>query len=380
MEGGRVPARGDDSTILVERAADRAFALLSPDAVDAALSPAATGPARADLHLLLLGLAGRVRDDGLTEMRLRLADEETQEMVFLLAALLDEAAGRIGLTAAEDRLVRHLLREYDVAPGLADRVPRIGVPPSPYRFGDRDGNEIPGDGRQTRTDAADAVAIEVGQRVGGLNAIWRVFRHSGDEPARRIYLVEAEPDVDLGGLAGEMSHALAESAEDAPQVEVFAEGTPLPPYHEAALRGATLVWAAFDISIKLARAFDGADAREGPFFHPGHPRLSGDDRERVLRYLRGGEAVLDVPGALDDVLDPGRVEAVPTRFHSDGWWVWPEAAAYYLERHGLAPEPDLVAHALTGPAEPPQLNWLIRHRVLTTLFERTGGEPVWQPG
>jgi hypothetical protein len=372
-----MPAGGTDSTVLVERAAGQAS-----DAVYSALSRGPAAPDRAELHSLLLGLAGRVHDEGLAELRLYLADEEEREMAFLLAALLDEGAGsgQVGLTTREDRLVRRLLRAHNAAPGLIDRIPRVTVPPLPYRFGDRSGVAAPaGDGRETQTDEIDTAVIEAGQRVDGANAIWRVFRHSGEEPARRVYLAEAERGTDLVELAGEMQYALAECADGAPQVEVFAEGTQLPPYHEAALRSATLVWAAFHISVRLARAFDGADAREGPFFHPDHPRLAGADRERVFAYLRGAEVVLDVPGALDDVLDPGTANAVPMRFHSDGWWVWPEAAAYYLERHGLAPEPDLVTHALTGPDEPLRLNWLIRHRALTTLFEPTGGESVWHP-
>jgi hypothetical protein len=96
--------------------------------------------------------------------------------------------------------------------------------------------------------------------------------------------------------------------------------------------------------------------------------------------LRSGEPVLDTPGALDDVLDPGRLGVVPVGFRSDGRWIWPDAVTYYLERHGLAPEPELVAHVLARSGPPDPLSRLTRHRVLTTLFAPTGGEPVWQAG
>lgn len=320
-------------------------------------------PSGADLHALLLGLAGRVPDEKLAEMRFCLADGEEHE----LAALLETRP-----TGREAPLVPDPTRERDGTPAAA--------PPSPYRFGDRYGIAIPaGDGWEATTDAADDAVIEAVRRAGEPNAVWRVFRHSGEEPPRRVHLVETGPGADLAELTAEAQYALSEVAPDTPRVEVFAEGMPLPRYHETALQGATLVWAAFDVTVRLARAFDGADAR-GPFFHDDHPRLGGEDGERVLAYLRSGELVLDVPGGLDDVLDPGRAGAVPAGFRSDGRWVWPEATAYYLKRHGLAPEPDLVAHALAGAPGPLQLNRLTRHRALTALFEPAAGEPVWQAG
>jgi hypothetical protein len=89
---------------------------------------------------------------------------------------------------------------------------------------------------------------------------------------------------------------------------------------------------------------------------------------------------LNLPGALDDVLDDDRMAAVPIGFRSDGRWVWPDTVSYYLKRHGIAPEPDLLAHALAASSPPRPLSRLTRHQVLTTLFAPTGGEPVWQAG
>ncbi|MDN3357663.1 hypothetical protein [Actinomadura sp. DC4] len=321
-----------------------------------------------DLYALLLGLAGRIPDEGLAEMRLCLADGELDELTSLLAAEIE--TGRLALTDQEAGTAR------------ADHAPRIGSPlPLPYRFGDEYGVTMPnGDGWESQKDAMDAVVVEAGERVGGLIGIWRVFRHAHEGPARRVYLAEARTGADLAEPTAEMQYALTEASEDTPRVEVFEEGTPLPAYHDAALGGATLVWAAEDTPVHLVRVFDGADAAGGPYFHDDHPRLGGPDGERVLAYLSGGEPILNTPGALDDVLDQGRLGAVPAGFRSDGRWVWPDAVAYYLKRHHLAPDPELVAHALAQKGPPGPLNRLTRHRVLTTLFAPTGGEPVWQAG
>jgi hypothetical protein len=140
------------------------------------------------------------------------------------------------------------------------------------------------------------------------------------------------------------------------------------------------VWRAVRTSLRLARTFDGADRDRGPFFRPDHPRLDGPAGERVLAHLRSGEVVFDVPGAMDDLLDADRLAAVPVGFRSDGRWVWPDAVAYYLKRHHLAPEPELVAHILHTTAPPRALSRLTRHQALTTLFASSDVEPIWQAG
>jgi hypothetical protein len=338
-------------------------------------------PDRADLHLLLLALAGRVNDRALAEMRMCLADREHGTLASLLAA--EARTGGLTLTGREVTLLRALFTACGDDPAPAIRAPRCATPAeaTDHRFGTSAGR-----GRDGASEVMDAVVTEAGVRVGGLVGIWRVFRASQDRGARRVYLAEAKEGAALTELAAEIQYALNTASEDIPRVEVFPEGAGLPPYHEAALTNATLVWTE-QAAVRLARAFDGADA-DGPFFHPGHPRLDGPDGERVLAYLRSGELVLNPPGALDDVLDPGRAGTVPLGFRSDGRWVWPDAAAYYLKSHRLAPEPDLIAHVLDAqPPQPPQpprpprpLNRTSRHQVLTALFAPTEGEPVWQAG
>ncbi|GAB2836660.1 hypothetical protein GCM10027176_46240 [Actinoallomurus bryophytorum] len=181
-------------------------------------------------------------------------------------------------------------------------------------------------------------------------------------------------------VADHLIAALAEVDSGTPRVEVFDDGAVPAPYQDAALAAGAVVRNAVRTSLRLARTFDGADRDRGPFFRPDHPRLDGPVGERVLAYLRSGEVVFDAPGAMDDLLDADRVAAVPVGFRSDGRWVWPEAVAYYLKRHRLAPEPELVAHILDATAPPGALSRLTRHQALATLFAPGDAEPVWQAG
>lgn len=326
-------------------------------------------PDRRSLHSLLLGLAGRVSDEDLAEMRMCLADGEETEVVSQLAMAI--GSGRLALTGAEATLVRAFFAGCGADPELIERASRIeSLPPPRHRF----------DTSERTEDTVDAVVVEAGERVGGLSAIWRACRHTGDGGTRRVYLAEAKPEADMVELVAEMQHAFTEADGDTARVEVFAEGTAPMPYHDAALASAALVWALEETPMRLARAFDGAHPEDGPFFHPDHAQLDGPDAERVLSYLRSGELVLNTPGAMGDVLDAERVGAVPLGFRSDGRWIWPDAVGYYLKRYRLAPERELVAHALSAPEPSAPLNRLTRYRVLATLFAPTGVEPVWQAG
>ena len=181
-------------------------------------------------------------------------------------------------------------------------------------------------------------------------------------------------------LVAEMQYALDEFGERPSPVEVFAAGAGLAPYHEAAIAAATLVWAdPPETVVDLARVFDGANAG-GPFFSPDHPRLEGDGRERLLAYLRAGEALLSTTNTMDDVVDRGQGAVVPLNYRSDGRWIWTDAVAYYLDRHHLAPDPGLTAHVLGAPARPAPLGWLGRHRALAALAAPADWEPVWSAG
>ncbi|WP_145903580.1 hypothetical protein [Kitasatospora viridis] len=97
--------------------------------------------------------------------------------------------------------------------------------------------------------------------------------------------------------------------------------------------------------FRLAAVFDRVDPVTGPAFAPGRARLpEGTERDALAAYLKGGAAVLITPLLVDDVVDPARTGVVPMGFRTDGEWIWTETVGYYLEEHGIAPEPGLLAH------------------------------------
>jgi hypothetical protein len=198
-----------------------------------------------------------------------------------------------------------------------------------------------------------------------------------------VWLVEVDSGAAVVELTAEIQQGLAMAGEIPPRVEVFGPDAELTPYHRAALAGGTLAWTAADLpEPRIARAFDGADPQGGPYFAPDHPRVEGAERDRMLGYLAAAEVLLEGFGALDDLLDPAATGAVPVTFRSDGEWIWTESVAYYLERHGLAPEPELWTHLLAVAGPPPALSPLQTHRALEVLTapDPQDAEPVWQPG
>jgi hypothetical protein len=334
-----------------------------------------TGPQVLDtdgLPWLLFRLAGRVPDDGLAIMRTCAADGEDEEAADMLAAAL--RTGRLPLTAEEAAVARAVLREHGVDPALADLAPQLeGLADPPYRF------LAPpeGDPGAALVDAAVAAA----DRVGGLGGLWRVQRCTARATVG-VWLAEADRSADLLELVAELQQGLAEAGEIPPRLEVFAEGAELTPYHEAALAEATLVWARPGAPEPLlARVFDGADPRTGPFFVPDHPRIDGVQRDGLLAYLRGADTLLSGFGYLDDILDPANAGVVPVGFRCDGRWIWTDTVAYYLEKYGIAPDPELRAHVLAAGGPPPGLSRVALHRAMATLTApdpEEEGEPSWQ--
>jgi hypothetical protein len=71
-------------------------------------------------------------------------------------------------------------------------------------------------------------------------------------------------------------------------------------------------------------------------------RYTGADRTDLVSYLRGAPELAHGMGFERDPYDPSGL--IPLSLRTDGEWVWPDALAYYLDRHGFAPEADLVMH------------------------------------
>lgn len=347
-------------------------------------------------HGLLLALAGRVPDDGLALMRTFLADDEEHELAQFLAAAL--GSGRLTLTEAEETTASELVARYgdQVAP-LGPELRLDELPAPAVLFDAVPTPDVLDDG------VTEQVAVEAAGRLAGLQALWRTWRtpsaadpvaplpaaeanpFSGEAPDRdprlpvRVFLAEVTHGADPVELAAELQQWLVEVGEEPPRVEVFGPDTQLSPYHEAALAGSALLWSAEPATeARLARAFDGADAVSGPYFHPDHPRVEGADRDALLSYLTGAEAVLRTPGTMADVVDADRGAVVPMSFRSDGVWIWPDTVAYYLREHGLAPDSALADHIRSVGGPPTPLDRLSRHRVMSVLARPAPETPAWR--
>lgn len=97
--------------------------------------------------------------------------------------------------------------------------------------------------------------------------------------------------------------------------------------------------------MRIARLFDVQDAAGEWTFAAGRPRITdAGHRALVARFLRGGAVVLRVAGSDADRIEPANGPVVPLSTLTDGTWIWGAALGYYVQTHGIAPEPDLLAH------------------------------------
>ena len=113
--------------------------------------------------------------------------------------------------------------------------------------------------------------------------------------------------------------------------------------------------------MRLAQLYDGQDADGNWFFDPDRPRITDPaERERVANFLRRGMVILRVPGSDLDRLEPDNGPVVPISTLTDGTWIWGAALRYYVETHGIAPEPDFYAHIVAHeyvPTQPDEPTW-----------------------
>lgn len=97
--------------------------------------------------------------------------------------------------------------------------------------------------------------------------------------------------------------------------------------------------------MRIAKLFDGRDANGDWTFAPDHPRITDPgERARIAGFLGGGKVILRVPGSDVDRAERANGRVVPMSTHTDGTWIWGAALRYYVETHGIAPEPDFLAH------------------------------------
>ncbi|MGI5520035.1 hypothetical protein ACQEUX_03685 [Micromonospora sp. CA-259024] len=344
----------------------------------------------AAFHQLLLRMSGRLPDELITVSRRWLSEGEFADIA--QAVVFAALAGRLAMTEADAVLLSDTLAEAgedtealaEVERAATDPLPPYGLAPvSPEELAEH-GDAVPysidltvpydGPGAADGIDqvAVTAVAAQFGDGVA-VTALWRVWRFPAIDtqwpPPRRIYLLQGGDEAALPALAARTQDALELAGETDPQVEAFLNPDDLPAYQRTALGFSALLWTAAPPAVPLvAQVYDTFDPERGPGFAPDHPRLDGEERDRVLSYLAEGAPLLITATRSPDVVDAGAGEVVPAGFFTDGHWIWTDAAAYYLRTYGLAPDPDLLDAIRANHYLPPEVDVVAVHRALSILY------------
>ncbi|MCX2731512.1 hypothetical protein OOZ19_14800 [Saccharopolyspora sp. NFXS83] len=311
------------------------------------------------MHELLLHVAGRVPDDFLASAREKLANGAVGEVAGSICERL--AQDKVSVTIAQAGLLSELVD--DGASAVFTGIPIADeAPPSVWLF---DGDDMPE--RTAETTAALIAVLSRNPAALGLWIAWRKpFRGEGQRLP--VHVVTVDDSGDQPRLSGELHRALA-GHPDVPRIEVVGPED-VPAYQRAARGRGTLAWAATEPGeLQVARVFDRVDPERGPEFDRNHPILEQAELNHVLEYLRSGEVLLSTGAVLDDVVEPERGGVVPTSYRGDGTWLWPDAIAYYLEQHGLAPDERLLEHIRDVGNPPARMDAVSTHRALRHLLE-----------
>ncbi|SDC22788.1 TNT domain-containing protein [Actinokineospora iranica] len=92
--------------------------------------------------------------------------------------------------------------------------------------------------------------------------------------------------------------------------------------------------------FREARVFDALPTDMRPVVD--RAPVPADEITPVLNYLENAPFVLVERGFEVDLIDGS--QGPPAALRTDGTWIWSTDVAYYLRKHGIPPEPDLVAH------------------------------------
>ncbi|WP_410586405.1 hypothetical protein [Amycolatopsis sp. lyj-23] len=349
-------------------------------------------PFTAELHDMLLRVAGWLPDDALTYSRAALADDRCVEVARVLAF----SGRRTVLPLDDDDLdaLAELLESEGEDPAVLEAMELI--PPSTtllWRFAP-DWGATPEGGDGSSEDGTMLISALAEQdllaevvRVPGIRGLWSAVRRPiGDEPhpePRVVYVAEVDDDADDAGepaeLAARLQEILLAAGERDPQVEIVSIHGARNRYQRAVQSAGKLLWSPHeDLQLNVARVFDEVDADSGPRFAPDHAKIADDDeRARLVEYLDSGTELLVTTGTLGDIVDPARGRVVPMNFRTDGSWIWTDTVTYYLRTHQLAPEAELLRH-LRGVGGPPQpLDTVTLSRALAALRPAKEAEPVW---
>ncbi len=341
---------------------------------------------RTGCHWLLLRLAGHAPDDLIAQCRRWVAEGELSAVG---RAVCDAVlADQLLLTVADVNLVAELLAAAGVDSGIlsevdvtdVDQVPVCGFVPGQARLeivlGLASDTDLLGSGVDPRPeDRVDEAALAAVADHPVVRALWRVWRYPGEGSrllsVRRVYVLECDAEADLPTITARTQAALAAAGEIDPQVEVYPVRGDLPRYQRLARAGGTLMWAReADPGIQIVRLYDAVD-ETGPRMASDHPLIDDPEAERLIAYLREGEALLLTTGRMDDVVDRARVGTVPMSFRTDGVWIWSDATTYYLEQYRLSPDPRLTVRARGLDFQIPVVDGAARYRAMAVLTAPT---------
>ena len=120
--------------------------------------------------------------------------------------------------------------------------------------------------------------------------------------------------------------------------------------------------------MRIARLFDGKDGDGNWTFDPERARITDSaELARVVGFLRSGTMIVRITGLDVDRLDPERGEVVPLSTMTDGEWIWGDGLRYYVEKHGIAPEAEFLAHMATHDHVAPRPTKAARQAALDHL-------------
>jgi len=215
------------------------------------------------VHDLLLGLAGRLDDDALTDARELLASAELDRSLELIAGCL--VAGRLPLSPVERRDLDALFTEANCDTTLIQqlKVDDGRARPPVHKFHPGLVDSPVGGAEQGVREAVHRV-LEVLPDVRALWCVWRTTPSgavAGPVP-HRVVLVEIGPRGFPPSTAYRIEHALRRAGIRA-AVEVLRDSSPLTEYHRQGMQQARRV------------SFDGADGSA----EPDTPRTWGQERE-----------------------------------------------------------------------------------------------------
>ena len=241
---------------------------------------------------------------------------------------------------------------------LADRGTPIGAPLTHFRTDPGSlktpipQSEVTGSGRGLSDVACAVLDGRAYAATSGIDRTVRIWDLDAHACIQEIPLPQAAPVLaltDTGTLACAWNHHAAlfswrplGPGRTAPPLPSPPPPPPPPVTPPAAVlpSSGTLIQ-----EIRIAKIFDARDEAGRAVFGPDHPRLAdAASRARVLAYLKNGKVCLATAGRDRDRYDPRQGQVVPMSFRTDGFWVWSEALAYYLEQYGFAPEQAFLDH------------------------------------